>query len=544
MIRSILTTILFLGYCTIVSAQDNTEIIKLDSAINSSLNELNPVITNDGNTLYFTRANHKENAGGIKDPGDIWFANKKSDGNWETAQRIDGPINNRYFNGIIGFSQDGNRMFLHHHYYENERKFSRGVSVSEKRGNSWTFPKKVEVTYFENRSEHQSASLTHNRQVMLMSIESYGTYGVEDIYVSILQSNGEWTIPENLGSDINTRYQEMTPYLLPDNKTLIFASNGHDGYGSMDFFYSERLDDSWKNWSQPQNLGRPVNSSGREFYYFVPSDQEFAYFVTTQSSEGYGDIRKVKIQPDELPDPVEEEFVVVVEEDEPEIAESGNQITEDMPAVVDSSIMVTGFILSETSNNPISARLSFEPLADANQSGTVSDSTDGKYQIKLASADNYIVNISAKGYMNTEESLYLEADGESMVRKDFILSPLEVGRTFRLDNVLFHRGTTNLIDSSYIELDKVIQMMEDNPGIEIELSGHTDNQGSARLNLKLSQERVEKVKQYMVENGIDAYRISGKGYGGLKPIASNRSEKTRALNRRVEFTIMKNNIDE
>jgi outer membrane protein OmpA-like peptidoglycan-associated protein len=122
--------------------------------------------------------------------------------------------------------------------------------------------------------------------------------------------------------------------------------------------------------------------------------------------------------------------------------------------------------------------------------------------------------------------------------KNYYLEPLEVGKTFKLNNVLFHRATANMVDSTYAELDNVVRMMMDNPEIHIELSGHTDNQGSARKNLELSQARVEVVKKYLVDKGISGDRIKGKGYGGSMPIASNRTEETRRLNRRVEFEVI------
>jgi len=529
--------LLILGICTNAFTQtDRTE--KLDSTVNTSYDEINPVIHPDGDKLYFSRANHPDNTGGKKDAGDIWVADKEADG-WGPAQKVEGPINNRFYNGIIGFSSDGNTMFLHHLYKEGKMQ-TRGVSKSIKKNGNWSAPRAVPISFFQNRSEHQSASLAANKQIMLLSLESYGNYGAEDIYVTFRKANGQWTSPENLGSQINTRYQEYSPYLLADNKTLIFASNGYDGYGSMDFFYSTRLDESWKNWSKPQNLGAEINSSGREAYYHISPDGKYAYFMSTRNSEGYGDLRRMKLQKDDLPNQVEEEEPVFVTEMPENTMPSGDVEETVTIETADSTITVSGLVVSETDNQPINAQLTFMPGQGNDISGTVSDKTNGSFEIKLPHTDNYLVKIEAQGFLNTEENLFLAGKTGNSFSQNFILTPLEVGRTFRLDNVLFQRGTTNLVDSSYVELDKVIEMMNQNPGIEIELGGHTDNRGAARANLKLSQERVDKVKQYLVENGIDDDRIEGKGYGSLKPIASNKNETTRKLNRRVEFTILKN----
>jgi len=133
----------------------------------------------------------------------------------------------------------------------------------------------------------------------------------------------------------------------------------------------------------------------------------------------------------------------------------------------------------------------------------------------------------------------IEIAGNDLI-EEYLLTPLEVGTTITLNKVYFERSTAQLLDDSFSELNRVAEMMSENPGVKIELSGHTDNQGSSKLNLQLSQERVDIVKQYLTEHGIDGSRIRGKGYGGTKPVASNASEETRKLNRRVEFTILKN----
>ena len=509
----------------------------LDTLINSSYDELNPVINPEGTKLYFTRANHPENIGGTRDKGDIWVAEKQQDGNWGKPKNLGGPLNNKHYNAVVGFSANGQEMYLNHHYYKDDDKFTRGISVSKKRGDQWSFPEKVPVKYLEPRSEYQSASLAANGKIMLIAMESYANYGIEDIYVSFLQSNGAWTSPENLGMPVNTKYQEFSPYLLSDNKTLIFSSNGHDGFGSMDLFYSIRQDDTWKNWSKPQNMGKEVNSKGRETYYTLSPDKEFAYFSTTRNSEGYGDLRRMKVSEEDIPADIEEQedFEVNIDLDVDVEESSVEEITE-----ANTFLTVFGKVIREKTNEPVAAKVTFNPINTGDESGIITDSVNGSFQIRLPSREDYMVDIAAKGYMNAEEKITV-GEGQSSIRHTFILTPLEVGRTFRLENVLFHRGTTNLIDSSFVELDQVAQMMTDNPGIEIELGGHTDNRGSSRLNMKLSRERVERVKQYLVEKGIDADRIEGKGYGGSRPIASNKNEETRRLNRRVEFTILRNN---
>ena len=328
----------------------------------------------------------------------------------------------------------------------------------------------------------------------------------------------------NLGSDINTSFQEKTPFLSADNKTLIFSSNGLQGYGSMDLFMSKRLDDSWKNWSEPVNLGAPVNTKGREIYYFVVPGSDEVIFCSTQNSDGYGDIKYYKLQPDEIIPPVEEAILAA----EPEIQE----VIEKKNALV-----LQGKVFNAEDNDPLEATVSLY-TKDENPLSTIDTEPEtGEFQFEISPENDFLIRVGAKGFMNVEETINLSDYDQNLILKNYYLEPLEEGKVFKLNNVLFHRATANLIDSSYAELDVVYRMMMDNPDISIELSGHTDNVGNARKNVELSQQRVEVVKQYLVDRGISEDRITGKGYGGSQPIASNKTEETRRLNRRGEFKI-------
>ncbi len=556
-------TLLFsLSILVINYSQAQNSVEALDTTINSAANELNPIIHPDGKSLYFTRANHIGNIGGKKDKGDIWVSKWEENG-WQPAKNVGFPLNNSHFNVVLGFSDDGNKIFLQNHYSK-EASFlpKQGISVSYRQGDSWSFPEPVSMKYYYSKSEHQSASLSQDGKIMLLSMESYVTYGAEDIYVSFLRSNGEWTDPLNLGMDINTRFQEMTATLLKDNKTLIFSSNGHGGEGSADLFYSERLDDTWTKWSKPQNMGKTINTRGRELYYSIDPDETYAYFISTQNSEGYGDIKRVKLEQDDLAVQVEE-FVAEVPEPvfepdvtnepeistepeiaiEPEISVEPDEVLtpetepEKQEENVIRAIVVEGRITNIKSQENIAGRIVFSPV-NAQQKAVTFQAENGLYRVQL-NPGNYSVKATSKGFMTLEEEISIGSENMSISR-NFELSPLDIGSTFRLSNVLFSRGTTELLESSYPELNRVVDMLQENPSIKIQLSGHTDNQGVARLNLKLSQERVETVKKYLIERGVDNKRITGKGYGGSQPVAPNSNEESRQLNRRVEFTIIQN----
>lgn len=506
----------------------------LDTTVNSTRDEVKPVLSPDGSKLYFSRKNHVGNVGGKRDRADIWVSERQSDGSWGEAKNLGAPVNNRYENYVFGFSGDGEVMFLENHYPEGEDKIlSQGISVSYLRGGNWSFPEKLPVNYFRNLSENQGISLSADKRIMLLCVESYGTYGNEDIYVSFLKPDNTWAEPLNLGRQINTNMEEVSAFLLPDNETMVFSTNGRDGFGSQDLFVTKRLDDTWKNWTEPENLGDEVNSPGREYYFFMLPDSEIGYFSSTRNSDEFADLRTIQIAPDAIP----EQAAPPVAFEAPKVPETPQAPQPTQTAESNPAIIFKGRIYNEDSGAPISARISLRPSQDVDFQNLMVDTVEGSFQFELPVYDQYQVQINSKGYMSVETTLNLSSSGQ--LSQDFALSPLEVGKTFRLDNVLFKRGTTDLIDSSFVELNRIADLMKENPEMEVELAGHTDNQGLARPNLRLSRERVERVKEYLVERGIDEKRIDGKGYGGSRPVASNASETTRKLNRRVEFIIKK-----
>jgi outer membrane protein OmpA-like peptidoglycan-associated protein len=277
-----------------------------------------------------------------------------------------------------------------------------------------------------------------------------------------------------------------------------------------------------------------VNTEGVELYYSIPADGKYAYLSSTQNSDGMGDLNRVPIQADQE-EILEETAPPVVEvTEEPIVVAEETPITE---------VTVQGTISNANNAAPVGATVTFVPIqSDSLQGGSTIVATadeEGHYEISLPANENYDLRVAADGYMANKDKLLLRQLGTAAVNRDFNLTPLEVGATVQLQNVLFERGTTSMIGSSTDDLEEVISLMQENPNMEIELSGHTDNTGRADLNLLLSQDRADAVKKYFVEQGIAAGRVIAKGYGGSRPIASNAVEEERRKNRRVEFTIIK-----
>ncbi len=488
--------------------------------LNSPFDEQNAVLSPKGDAIFFTIANHPQNIGGKRDPGDIWFS-RLIDGHWTAPVHGGKLLNDMHYNGVAGFSPDGEQMFLLGHYGSgSDAARTQGISVSQNNSGGWSKPANITIPYFQNKSSIVSGFVSPDNRVFVYSAETYGSYGVEDIYVTLKDTNGKWSAPKNLGSSINTQFQELSPSLSADGNTLYFSTNGRKGLGSFDIYSATRLDESWTKWSEPVNLGSQVNTEGRDLFFRTYPDSKTATFASTTNSDGYGDIKFYTAEELKQEPPVIEKPVEPVFETEP---------------IVNNGIRLFGRINNAKTGEAINATIEIT----GEEVKKVESSVNG-YEVTLAPhPGGYSVKVEAAGFISIMEKLDVEDYAMKTLEMNWQLQPVERGTTVNLKSVLFEQGKPNLLPESYPELDLVVAFLQSNPTVMIELSGHTDNRGVAADNVNLSKERVETVKSYLISKGIDGKRISGKGYGGAKPIASNDNAETRKLNRRVEFTIKK-----
>ncbi|MBT1696770.1 OmpA family protein [Fulvivirgaceae bacterium PWU4] len=519
--------------CELLAAQPSPD--NSFQLVNSPYDEQNPTISPDGRTLFFTIGNHPDNIGGKKDPGDIWIS-QWTGNQWSAPVHGGRLLNDRAYNAVAGISADGEQLFLHGHYDPSGNTArSQGISIATREGDTWSRPVNVSITYFQNKSSMSCGTVSPDGSVFVFSAETYGTHGVDDLYVS-LKTNGKWSEPKNLGPVINTQFQELSPSISADLKTLYFSSNGRKGNGSFDVYSATRLDDTWTNWSAPVNLGPGVNSEGRELYFkLTPEDDGTAMFTSTHNSNGYGNLMLYRtsnpVKKDTVPlASLPEDTTVTLVEMKPDTATAAP-----LPDNLDKSVKVYGKVTNSKTGEPIQATIAFAGPA---LPVTATSSAEG-YNILVPAAQQYNVTIEAQGFISTMENLDINAYEMRELEMNFTLQPVEIGTTVNLKNVLFAQTKSDILPESYRELDLVVTFLQSNPNVRIELAGHTDNRGIHTDNIKLSQQRVNKVKEYLVSKGVDPKRISGKGYGGTKPIASNDTEQSRKMNRRVEFTIKK-----
>ena len=477
----------------------------LGSGVNSMAQELSPIITPDGKTLYFTRDGHPQNIGKEKYQ-DIWASIELNDGSFGEAFNIGPPVNNESPNYACSITPDGNQMIVGNVYLQNGQAIS-GISKTIYNGANWELPKKIEIENFYNLNKFAEYSLGPDGKTLLMSVERDNTRGGKDLYVSFLKDDGTFTEPKNIGNDVNTPEDEFGCFISPDNETVFFASKGFPGYGDADIFMIRRLDSTWENWTRPQNIGKPVNTSGWDAYFSVPASGEFAYYVSTPNQIMGQDIYRVRIPQSVKPNPV---------------------------------VLVSGKVLNSKTNKPISAKIIYESLPSGREIGIAySNKISGEYKIALPKGNKYGFLASAKGFISENENIDLrKLESYEELKKDLYLSPIEVGETVRLNNIFFKYNSSELLSESFPELNRIMDVMNEYPSIKILIAGHTDNVGNDGFNTQLSLNRAQAVKDYLISKSIDAKRLIVKGYGKKKPLADNNSDEGRQKNRRVEFTII------
>ncbi len=332
-----------------------------------------------------------------------------------------------------------------------------------------------------------------------MSVERSEGFGLKDIFVSQVREDGSFSKPKNLGNVVNSFEDESNPFLAADGKTLYFASKGHPGYGYYDLFVSKRLDDSWTNWSKPENLGNIINSTGYELSIFLSAKGDKAYVGR-----------------------------------EKDIWEIDNSVKQDPVA------LVKGKVYDSKTKKIISAPIVYNALKTNKELGTaISDPSTGSYSIVLPYGEKYSFMAEKEGYYAVTQNVDLSDLKEyKEITVDLYLNPIEKGEIIRLNNIFFDSGKYDLLSESNAELDKLFKVLKDNKKLIIEIAGHTDAVGADKDNLQLSNNRANAVMNYLISKGVSKERLTAKGYGETKFIASNDTEEGKQLNRRVEFLIL------
>jgi len=498
------------------------KIENLGEVINSENPEMRPTISADGNLLFFIRQNDPANIhyATVPNSQDIWYSRRDSMGKWSAAKHLSAKVNASQYNAVYWISPDLNTILLKGSFIDGQY-YGMGVSMIHKRSdNSWTKAEMLRIRNFNKFSTTPQigASMGHDGKTLLFYMtDKKGSFD-NDLYVSFAEGNNIWTAPKSLGKKINLPdYNEMSPFIAADGVTLYFSSDRPGGLGENDIWMSKRLDDSWTKWSEPVNLGRPINTEGSEAFFTLDAGGEYAYLTSSDGAFGGSDIVRVKLLEKEMPNPV---------------------------------VLVSGNVYNAKTKEPLTASLVYETLPEGTEAGNgVSSPVDGSFKMVLPYDKNYSIRASADKFFAISENLNLDSlikAGYKEIHKDLYLVPIEIGQVFRLNNVFFDFDKYDLRPESYVELDRVVGFLNEYPNIEIEMSAHTDSKGADDYNMTLSDNRARSVMDYIISRGISKTRIISQGYGETKPVATNShadgsdNPEGRQLNRRVEFKILKN----
>ncbi len=524
---------------------EKLKINKLEKNINSEYKETRPLVSPDGYTLYFSRKNHPENVGGVNDPEDIWYSQFDYEFNeWAEAKNIGRPLNNSSANFISSISPDGNAMtVILGNLYQKNAKMRPGVSISTKSIDGWSQPVPLDIINPFIEKNDGDYFLTQNRKSLILAVERFDTYGGKDLYVSFQMENSKWSEPLNLGKDINTASDELAPFLAADDMTLYFSSRGYSGFGGADIFISKREDDTWQNWTRPENLGNIINSNEEDIFFNIPPSGQYAYF-SKGNTEYDADIYRIELPIFLQPSPV---------------------------------VTIFGKIFHAETLEPLKARVSYELLPEQTDLGyTVSDPVSGDYEIVLPVGSQYRYHVDLEEYLILEDTIDLaELKNYQEIRKDLYLDPAKIGAALSTlaspskikeepsedsspyvmvegeqvesvkdaieinDGVLavrvqFDYDSYRIRKNSYPDLDRIINLLNNTPA-NIIVAGHTCDIGTESYNLILSKSRAKAVYEYLVQHGVDPDKLEITSYGEERPLESNDTLEGKERNRRVEF---------
>lgn len=470
----------------------------MGDSINTVNLEYFPSLTIDGKKLIFTkRIANKES----------FFESDKLNGVWRKAFPLVGKINSPDFNvGAQNISQDGEWLvFTGCDFPEGFGSCDLYISYLTKNG--WSEPqnlgRNVNSEFWES-----TPSLSPDKRDLYFSSNRPGGYGGKDIWVCHRTENGNWSEPENLGPEINTAGDESTPFIHADNQTLYFNSNGLPGYSEKpDLFVTRKQADG--KWSGPENLGYPINTIDDEGSMIVDADGKTAYYSSDKiGTKGGLDIYTFELRKDLRPL---------------------------------KTLWAKGKVYDKKTKSGLPSTL---VLTDINTQQTISKlqtDEDGNYLVTLPVGKDYAFNVHRKGYLFYSQNYNMKnISSDSVFNVDIPLEPIEVNATVILKNVFFDTKSSVLKPGSISELDNVVRLMNENPNMKIMISGFTDNVGKPEDNLKLSIGRAVAVVNYLLGKGVNNNRLSFKGFGETKPIASNDTEEGKALNRRTELTVVSN----
>lgn len=472
----------------------------LGPKINSEQSEYYPSITADNEWLYFTVNDAKS-----RYPNEDIYAAKFENGEWQERKVLEKVNTQDYNEGAHSITQDGRYLFFASNRRDLNANGMMDVYIAKKVGDKWQSPVNM-GRIINSRNWESQPIITADSKTIYFVRKSDDGIGGSDIYYSTIGEDGKFGEPMNIGAPINTMADEQRPYLHPDGKTMYFSSNGHPGMGESDIFKSTLNEDG--TWSEPVNLGYPLNSKEDEYGLYVAADGKTG-FISSDREGGYG---QQDIYSFEMPELARPNIVVSVKG---KVFDAENK-----------EALKAGIKIIDVANGEVYKSLS-------------SDNVSGEFLVTLPSGKNYIFQANATSYLPFSENFSLKNKAANSIYViEAPMQKIEIGKEFILKNIFFDAGKFELQEESKTELNVLVAYMQENSTIKLEIGGHTDNDGTESANQLLSEKRAKAVYDYLLSQNISANSLTFKGYGESKPLVENNTAVNKARNRRTAFKII------
>ncbi len=485
---------------------------KVVEGISTFQDEYLPILSPDNQMALFTRnekilpdRNSLIQTEGYKEK--FMYSELQADGTFSEGTEMPPPFNIKGNQGGATLTIDNNTIYYTVCQNNKDNTYRNcDIYYSELVNGSWTPIRSVSDKVNTPNTWEAQPSISSDGKTLYFVSDRPGGYGGYDIYQSIKKDNGEWSEAINLGPTINSRGNEKSPFIHPDGKTLYFSSDGWMGLGGYDIFYSRLKDDS--TWSKPVNLGYPINSTEDEVSFFVSTDGTKGFFASNKfQGKGGWDLYSFDLYPEARPE---------------------------------KTMFLKGTIKSESEVEPVKAKILLKNVNTLKTSEIPMDSTTGNYVTVAPFNNDYIMTVKKEGYVY--ESRYISQHDsvyKTPARLDVEIQPIELNKSYRINDIYFGFNSFELTNESKIVLDQLIEFLKDNLSIYIQIQGHTDNIGKDADNVRLSENRAKSVYNYLITNAIAAERLTFKGFGKSIPVADNATEEGRAKNRRTVFIIVR-----
>ncbi len=480
--------------------------------ISTDRDEYLPILSPDNQVALFTRVvklegdkNSVVSSTRVKEK--FMFSDQEKDGSYGPGEEMPEPFNIQDNEGGATLTADNNSLFYTVCKYDNAKHYLNcDIYHSERVNGDWTPIKSVSDKINLPYSWESQPSISADGRTLYFVSDRQGGFGGYDIYRSIKNESGEWGTPINMGPVINSKGNEKSPFIHPDGKTLYFSTDGWVGLGGYDIFYS-RINDNGI-WSKPKNIGYPINSPDDEIGFFVSTDGTKGFFASNKyNSKGGWDLYSFNLYQDARPDRI---------------------------------LFLKGTVRDENTTEPVKATIELKNVETKKVEEIPLDSNTGNYVAVTPYNNNYVMTVKKEGFVYETKYIAKVDSSHPAVRKvDVEIKPIELNQSYRINDIYFSFNKFDLSDESMFLLDQLIEFLSENPGIFIQIQGHTDNIGNDADNMRLSDHRARSVYNYFVLRGISSSRLTYKGFGKTMPVTGNDTEEGRARNRRTVFVITK-----